>query len=100
MYTPDLLFADDPEREDATLGYVRDLGLNMLRLEAKIPGERFVDVADELGIPLMVGWMCCNQWEKWAQWDDEDNRVAHASLRSQIRMLRSPPIGFRVGQRQ
>ena len=33
-------------------------------------------MADELGIPLMVGWMCCNQWEKWPQWDDEDNRVA------------------------
>ena len=75
-YTPDLLYAYDPDREDAILAYVRDLGLNMLRLESKIPGERFVETADELGIPLMVGWMCCNQWEKWPQWDDEDNRVA------------------------
>ena len=45
-------------------------------------------MADELGIPLMFGWMCCNQWEKWPQWDDEDNRVAQDSLRSQIQMLR------------
>ena len=37
----------------------------------------------------MVGWMCCNQWEKWPQWDDEDNRVARDSLSSQITMLRS-----------
>ena len=37
----------------------------------------------------MYGWMCCNQWEKWQQWDDEDRRVAQESLRSQIDMLRS-----------
>ncbi len=52
---PDLLFRPDPGREDAILGHVRDLGLNMLRLEAKIPGERLIERADELGIPLMVG---------------------------------------------
>lgn len=89
VYTPDLLFDDDPDREDAILRYAKDLGLNMLRLESKIPGERLVERADELGIPLMVGWMCCNQWEKWEQWDDEDRAVALASLRSQILMLRS-----------
>ena len=88
-YTPDLLFADDAVRDGAILRYVKDLGLNMLRLEGKFPGERIVEMADELGIPLMFGWMCCNQWEKWSQWDDEDNRVARDSLRSQIGMLRS-----------
>jgi exo-1,4-beta-D-glucosaminidase len=87
-YTPDLLFADDPARDAATLRYVKNLGLNMLRLEGKFPGERIVEMADELGIPLMFGWMCCNQWEKWPQWDAEDNRVAQDSLRSQIQMLR------------
>jgi exo-1,4-beta-D-glucosaminidase len=88
-YTPDLLYRYDPDREDAILAYVRDLGLNMLRLESKIPTERFVEAADELGIPLMVGWMCCNQWEKWPQWDEEDRRVAQGSTRSQVAMLRS-----------
>ncbi|WP_319450074.1 MULTISPECIES: glycosyl hydrolase 2 galactose-binding domain-containing protein [unclassified Mycobacterium] len=88
-YTPDLLFRYDPDREDAILAYVKDLGLNMLRLESKIPNEEFVEQADELGIPLMVGWMCCNQWEKWPQWDDEDMAVAQDSMRSQLTMLRS-----------
>ena len=37
----------------------------------------------------MFGWMCCNQWEKWNEWSDEDRRVAPESLRSQILMLRS-----------
>jgi exo-1,4-beta-D-glucosaminidase len=93
-YTPDLLYDYDPDREDAILAYTRDLGLNMLRLESKIPTERFVQAADELGIPLMVGWMCCNQWEKWPQWDDEDITVAKDSLRSQVSMLRSHASAF------
>ncbi|AQT82798.1 glycoside hydrolase [Mycolicibacterium litorale] len=88
-YTPDLLYKYDPERDAAILHYVKDLGLNMLRLESKISSQRFVEMADELGIPLMYGWMCCNQWEKWPQWDDEDRRVAQESMRSQIDMLRS-----------
>jgi exo-1,4-beta-D-glucosaminidase len=93
-YTPDLLYRYDPDRDDAILAYARDLGLNMLRLESKIPPERFVAKADELGIPLMVGWMCCNQWEKWPQWNDEDLGVAQASMRSQVSMLRSHASAF------
>jgi exo-1,4-beta-D-glucosaminidase len=93
-YTPDLLYRYDPDRDDAILAYARDLGLNMLRLESKIPPERFVEQADEMGIPLMVGWMCCNQWEKWPQWDDEDRGVAQASMRSQVAMLRSHAAAF------
>lgn len=87
-YTPDLLFRYDPDRETAILRYAKDIGLNMLRLEGKLASEHLVEEADEMGIPLMAGWMCCNQWEKWEQWDAEDDRVAMASLRSQIQVLR------------
>jgi exo-1,4-beta-D-glucosaminidase len=87
VYTPDLLYRYDPDREAAILRYVKDLGLNMLRWESKISSEHIVELADEQGIPLMFGWMCCNQWEKWDQWDEEDHRVAEESLRSQISML-------------
>jgi exo-1,4-beta-D-glucosaminidase len=88
VYTPDLLYRYDPDREAAILRYVKDLGLNMLRWESKISSEHIVELADEQGIPLMFGWMCCNQWEMWDQWDEEDHRVAEESLRSQISMLR------------
>jgi exo-1,4-beta-D-glucosaminidase len=88
-YTPDLLYRYDPDRDESILRYAKDLGVNMLRLESKIASTRFVEMADEMGIPLMYGWMCCNQWEKWPQWDDEDRRVADDSLRSQIGTLRS-----------
>ncbi|MFG1932799.1 glycoside hydrolase [Mycobacterium sp. NPDC048908] len=93
-YTPDLLYANDSNRDAAILGYVKDLGLNMIRLEGKFPGDRITEMADQMGIPLMYGWMCCNQWEKWSQWDAEDNRVARDSLRSQIEELRSHPSVF------
>ncbi len=87
-YTPDLLYRYDPEREAEILRYVKDLGMNMLRWESKISSEHIIELADEEGIPLMLGWMCCNQWEKWEQWNEEDHRVASQSLRSQILMLR------------
>ncbi len=93
-YTPDLLFRYDPDRETVILRYAQDLGLNMLRLEGKIASEHLVEKADELGIPLMAGWMCCNQWEKWEQWDPEDDRVAMASLRSQIQSFESHASAF------
>jgi exo-1,4-beta-D-glucosaminidase len=87
-YTPDLLYRYDPEREADILRYVKDLGINFLRWESKISSENIIEMADEQGIPLMFGWMCCNQWEKWGQWDDECHCVALQSLRSQIQMLR------------
>ena len=87
-YTPDLLYNYDPHREAAILRYAKDLGVNLLRWESKISSEHLAELADEEGIPLMFGWMCCNQWEKWNQWSDEDRRVAPQSLRSQILMLR------------
>jgi exo-1,4-beta-D-glucosaminidase len=87
-YTPDLLFRYDPQREADILRYAKDLGINFLRWESKISSEHIVELADEEGIPLMFGWMCCNQWEKWNQWSEEDHRVASESLRSQILMFR------------
>jgi len=60
-YTPDLLYRYDPEREANIMRYVKDLGINMLRWESKISSEHIVELADEEGIPLMFGWMCCKK---------------------------------------
>jgi exo-1,4-beta-D-glucosaminidase len=87
-YEPDLLYRYSEAREESILRYVKDMGLNLLRWESKISSEHILDLADQEGIPLMLGWMCCNQWEKWNQWDAEDHRVARESLRAQIRSLR------------
>ncbi len=93
-YTPDLLFKNDPGRDRAITVYSKDLGLNMLRWELKIADNTMLDRADREGIPVMQGWMCCMQWEKWKQWDAEDHWVALASLRARIRNLRSHAAAF------
>lgn len=93
-YTPDLLFKSDPGRDRAIATYAKDMGMNMLRWELKIADDTMLDRADHEGMPVMQGWMCCMQWEKWKQWDAEDHWVALASLRARIRNLRHHPAAF------
>jgi exo-1,4-beta-D-glucosaminidase len=93
-YTPDLLFKNDPARDRAIADYVKDMGLNMLRWESKLADDTMLERADREGIPVMQGWMCCMQWEKWSQWDAEDHWVAQASLRARIRNLRHHAAAF------
>ena len=91
VYSPDLLFRNDPERDAAIMQYVKDLGLNLIRWESKIADDSMIDRADRAGVPIMLGWMCCAQWEQWDLWTAEDHWVARASLRARIRELRSHP---------
>jgi len=89
VYTPDLLFKTDPARDAAVMLYAKDLGLNMLRWELKIADDTMLERADREGMPVMLGWMCCGQWEQWDSWSAEDQWVARASLRARLRELRS-----------
>lgn len=94
-YAPDLLFRHDPKRDHALAQYAKDLGANMLRWEAKLAGdETLLDVADREGISVLQGWMCCDQWESWNEWNTEDHWVAIASLQAQIRRLRHHASAF------
>jgi exo-1,4-beta-D-glucosaminidase len=90
-YTPDLLFKNDPDRDAAMISYVKDLGLNLVRWELKIADETMFDRADREGVPVMLGWMCCMQWEHWNSWSAEDHWVARASLRARLNELRAHP---------
>jgi exo-1,4-beta-D-glucosaminidase len=78
-------------RARAELRYVKEMGLNTIRLEGKLETDEFYDLADEEGVLLMPGWCCCDQWETWNKWDAEDHRVGPASLRSQILRMRNHP---------
>jgi exo-1,4-beta-D-glucosaminidase len=91
VYSPDLLFRNDPERDATIMRYAKDLGLNLLRWELKIADDTMIERADREGMPVMLGWMCCAQWEHWELWNAEDQWVARASLRARIRELRSHP---------
>jgi exo-1,4-beta-D-glucosaminidase len=67
------------------------MGLNTVRLEGKIETEEFFDIADREGILVMAGWCCCDFWEHWGSWKDEDFEIAKASLRDQMYRMRSHP---------
>src|SRR3954447_10042997 len=90
-YSFDMLLRSSPERQQAELNYVRDLNLNAVRLEGKIENDHFFDLADQMGILVLAGWCCCDQWENWPTWDKESERIAGDSLRDQIRRLERHP---------
>ncbi len=90
-WTPDMMLRFSPRRMAAELAYVRDMGLNAIRLEGKMEPEPFFELADRSGLLVLAGWCCCSHWELWDDWDDEDHLIAADSLRSQIRRLRSHP---------
>src|SRR6267378_1573353 len=93
-WAPDLLLRWSSKRLDADLNYVRDMGLNTIRLEGRIDREELYEKADRLGILVMPGWTCCDAWEQWSNWKEEQHKIAAESLRSQIRILRNHPSVF------
>lgn len=93
-WAPDMLLRWSPKKLDVDLNYVRDMGLNAIRLEGRIDREELFQKADELGILVMPGWTCCDAWEKWENWGPEQQRIGGDSLRSQIRILRNHPSVF------
>src|SRR5260221_2684595 len=70
-WAPDLLLRWSSKRLDADLNYVRDMGLNTIRLEGRIDREELYEKADRLGILVMPGWTCCDAWERWSDWKKE-----------------------------
>jgi exo-1,4-beta-D-glucosaminidase len=90
-YSFDLLLRSTPEKQREQLQYVRDLNLNTVRMEGKLEDDYFFDLADEMGILMMPGWCCCDQWENWPQWDTEDEHIAAESMRDQARRLERHP---------
>ena len=90
-WAQDMLLRRSPERLDAQLRYVRDMNLNTIRLEGQFETEDFFDLADERGILVMPGWVCCTYWQLWPKWKLSDLEIASESLRSQALRLRSHP---------
>ncbi len=90
-WTPDMMMRETSERLADEFRYVRDMGLNTVRLEGKLETEEFFETADREGILVMAGWCCCDFWEHWGSWKDEDFAIAKASLRDQIYRLRGHP---------
>ena len=90
-WTPDMMLRENSERLQDEFRYVRDMGLNTVRLEGKLETEEFYNLADHQGILVMAGWCCCDFWERWPRWQPQDFEIAKQSLRDQIYRLRSHP---------
>src|SRR5258708_5628413 len=90
-WTPDMMLRENSERLHDEFRYVRDMGLNTVRLEGKLETQEFYNLADHEGILVMGGWCCCDFWEQWSRWKPQDFQIAQQSLRDQIYRLRSHP---------
>ena len=90
-WAPDMLQREYSQRLHDEFRYVRDMGLNTIRLEGKLETPEFFNLADKQGILVMAGWCCCSFWERWPRWKPEDFDIAKESLRDQIYRLRSHP---------
>src|SRR5206468_1549751 len=88
-WSPDMLLREDPVRVEQHFRYVRDMGLNAIRLEGKMETQHFYDLADGYGILVMAGWCCCDIWEQWKDWPPENHKIAVESLKSQILNMRN-----------
>jgi exo-1,4-beta-D-glucosaminidase len=93
-WAPDMFLRANSKKLDADLAYVRDMGLNAIRLEGRIDRDEFFDKTDELGILVMPGWTCCDAWEKWKHWTPETHAIAKASMNDQSLRLRNHPSVF------
>ena len=90
-WSPDMMMRENSGRLHDEFRYVKDMGLNTIRLEGKLETQEFYDLADRQGILVMAGWCCCDFWERWPRWQPQDFEIAKQSLRDQIYRLRSHP---------
>ena len=90
-WSPDMMLRENSQRLHDEFRYVKDMGLNTIRLEGKLETEEFFNLADKEGILVMAGWCCCDHWEHWGKWKPQDFEIAKASLESQVYRLRSHP---------
>ena len=105
-YSPDLFLRWNEQYAADKLAYVKDLGLNTVRLEGHIEPDEFFDLADRMGVLTLPGWECCDKWEgqvngdeKGDPWTAADYPVAKASMTAEAERLRDHPsvISFLIG---
>jgi exo-1,4-beta-D-glucosaminidase len=90
-WSPDMMLRENSQRLHDEIRYVKDMGLNTIRLEGKLETEEFYQLTDSQGILVMAGWCCCDFWERWPRWQPADFEIAKQSLRDQMYRLRTHP---------
>jgi exo-1,4-beta-D-glucosaminidase len=90
-WTPDLMLRQSKRQDEIDTDFILNLNLNAIRFEGKLATDYFWELCDKKGILVIAGWPCCNHFEKWEKWKDDDINVAAESERSQILRLRNHP---------
>ncbi len=90
-WTPDVMLRDQPEKLLQELRMVRAMGLNAIRLEGKMESELFFTLTDQLGLVVLPGWCCCDAWQHWSYWQQEQYDIAAASMATQSKRLARHP---------
>jgi exo-1,4-beta-D-glucosaminidase len=103
-WVDNLLLADNNEKIEAQLKYVKHLNLNTIRLEGFWgSSQKLFDLADEYGILVMPGWSCQWEWEEYLGKKvdefggiitEEDMELITRSLEDQVTWLRNHPSIF------
>jgi len=88
-WAPDMFLRPMSKKLDADLRYVKDMGLNTIRLEGRIDRDELFNKTDEMGILVMPGWTCCDAWELWDKWTPDTRKIAATSMADQARRLRN-----------
>jgi len=72
-WVDDVLLSDSDEKVEAQLNYVKAMNLNTVRLEGFWGrNQQIYDVADRLGLLVMIGWSCQWEWEGYCGRPEED----------------------------
>ena len=93
-WSSDLFLRFSIDRARQEIQYVKDLGLNTLRLEGRFEPEEFLQLTDQEGVLVMPGWVCCNSWQSPENWPSQNKEIARLSLRDQIYLMRAHPSVF------
>ncbi|MEU7855306.1 fibronectin type III domain-containing protein [Nonomuraea sp. NPDC049141] len=96
-WSPDIFLRKDLRYLEDKIRYVKDLGLNTIRVEGHLDTDELYDLADKYGILTMPGWECCNKWE--GSFATADYPIAKASMQAEATRLRNHPsvISFLIG---
>jgi len=93
-YMWDMLQRWDTKTNATHVQYVKEMGLNTIRLEGTLGNQELYDLADQAGVMIMPGFVCCSAWENDSRWTAEQEQVASASLNTQMRALRAHASPF------
>jgi exo-1,4-beta-D-glucosaminidase len=88
-YVWDMFQRWDTKTNTTHLQYVKEMGLNAIRFEGDLGNEEIYDLADQMGLVLMPGFVCCSVWQSDNSWSTEQTSVAYNSLDSQMRNERA-----------